>query len=722
MKRARSLHLEKQVPPPKEKKLSSRWELTWRIVACAAAYLIVVGFFLYDLRSGQVALAAGDIARETVKASREVEDSITTETRRQEAMNAVGKVFVRDDAIPQQVQSDLEECYKLIDDMRTLSQQDYANWETSKKLDDTVGPYDYSQSLLEQCKKVLPYLSESDLRTMLTASQNQLSKLYEDINTQMSAVMVNDINENAVAQQITTVAEALKASGNVYSNELLTMAGSIVSQFMRANTVYSEELTEVARTKAADGVEAVVYKVGQNIVREGETVTEAQIAVLEKLGLLQQSGHVMFRRAVGLALISALLLLAMWMYLFFFEQETFSSLRKVLLINIVLVITLVACWLTKQLNYYLVPAALGAMLLAVLLEHRLAVVCNFALAGLVGLLAVVGQNGDFTGEAFQVSLAALVGGCAAIYVVYRNPQRTTVLISGLAAGAVSMLVFAGVDMVALASWDVLVRDGMMGLMSGLLSAVICLGTLPVWEWAFQVVTPMKLLEISNPNHPLLKRLLVEASGTYHHSIVVGNLAESAAQAIGANALLTRTGAYYHDVGKLKRPYFFSENQGNENPHDHIEPLLSAKIISAHPTDGYELAKEYKVPAPILNIIREHHGDGKIAYFYYKAQQQAGEGETVDEKDYRYPGPLPHTREAALIMLADTVEAAVRSMKERTPEKIDEMITKLVHAKLDEGQLRHCALTLSDLDVICASFRAVLGGVYHERVRYPNQKL
>jgi len=297
-----------------------------------------------------------------------------------------------------------------------------------------------------------------------------------------------------------------------------------------------------------------------------------------------------------------------------------------------------------------------------------------------------------------------------------------VLMSGLAAGAVSLLVYSGVDLITLTSGKTLLENGLMGLRGGLLAAVICLGTLPVWEWVFQVVTPMKLLEISNPNHPLLKRLMVEASGTYHHSIIVGNLAESAAQAIGANALLTRTGAYYHDVGKLKRPYFFKENQGAENPHDHIEPLLSARIISAHPTDGYEMAKEYKVPAPILNIIREHHGDSKIAYFYYKAQQQAAEGETVNEADFRYAGPLPHTRESALIMLADTVEAAVRSMQEHTPEKMDEMITKLVHAKLDEGQLRHCPLTLGDLDIICASFRTVLGGVYHERIAYPNQKL
>lgn len=703
-------------------KTPRRFGLASRIICCVLTYVLLIGILAYDLSARQVALSAGDIATETIKATREVVDQVTTETMQQDAMNAVGKVSVRDDAIAQQVQTDLESCYQNIEDMRTLAQQDYANWQSAQVGTDSSATYDYSQSLLEQCKKVLPFFNETELRAMLDAKDAQLEKLFQDINEQVTKAMEEDISENAVAQQVSAISEALANSTNVYSSELLSIGNSIVSQYMRANTVYSEELTEVARNKARDGVEPVVYKTGQNIVREGETVTQAQIAILEELGILQQNSGVLSLRLAGAVLITGIILLCMWLYLALFEQETFGSMRMVILINTVVLLTVLTCWLTENLNIYLIPSVMGAMLIAVLVEHRIAVVCNFALAGLAGLLAVIDQSGNFANMALPVTLATLTAGCVAVYVVYRNPQRTTILISGLAAGVINLLMFAGADFIASASWEVVLHDAVMGMMAGLLAAVICLGTLPIWEWVFQIVTPMKLLEISNPNHPLLKRLLVEASGTYHHSIVVGNLAESAAQAIGANALLTRTGAYYHDVGKLKRPYFFKENQGNENPHDHIDPQLSAKIIRAHPTDGYELAREYKVPAPILNIIREHHGDSKIAYFYHKAKQMAPEGTVIDENNFRYPGPLPQTREAAVIMLADTVEAAVRSLKDHSPEKIDEMITRLVHAKLNEGQLRHCALTLSDLDIITVTFRNMLSGVYHERIEYPDQDI
>ncbi|MGN0762310.1 MAG: HDIG domain-containing metalloprotein, partial [Aristaeellaceae bacterium] len=233
--------------------------------------------------------------------------------------------------------------------------------------------------------------------------------------------------------------------------------------------------------------------------------------------------------------------------------------------------------------------------------------------------------------------------------------------------------------------------------------------------------PSKLLELANPNHPLLRRLLIEAPGTYHHSIIVANLAEAAAEKIGANPFLARTGAYFHDVGKLKRPLYFKENQMGDNPHDRTDPYVSAAILTTHTRDGVQLAQKYHLPPEIQRIISEHHGDTPVMYFYHKALQQS-DGKPVDIADFRYDGPRPCTKESAVIMLADTIEAAVRSMPDPTPQAIERFIEKLVRGKLEDGQLSNSPLTLRDIDGICEAFATVLNGVFHERIEYPNVKI
>ena len=251
-----------------------------------------------------------------------------------------------------------------------------------------------------------------------------------------------------------------------------------------------------------------------------------------------------------------------------------------------------------------------------------------------------------------------------------------------------------------------------------MAAVLCIAFDPIVETAFHLATPAKLLELSNPNHPLLRRLLIEASGTYHHSIIVANLAEAAAEAVGGNPLLARAGAYFHDIGKLKRPLYFKENQIGENPHEHTNPYVSAAIVTAHTRDGLTMAQQYHLPQEIQDIIVEHHGDTPVMYFYHKALEQAG-GQAVDIADFRYDGRRPQSKESAIIMLADTVEAAVRSMPDPTPKAINDFIARLVRGKLDDGQLDEAPLTLRDVTRICSAFATVLNGVFHERIEYPS---
>ena len=235
------------------------------------------------------------------------------------------------------------------------------------------------------------------------------------------------------------------------------------------------------------------------------------------------------------------------------------------------------------------------------------------------------------------------------------------------------------------------------------------------------MTPAKLIELSNPNQPLLRRLMIETPGTYHHSMIVANLAEAAAEAIGADALLVRVGAYYHDIGKLVRPLYFKENQIGENPHDKTDPRVSTAILTEHTRDGVELAKKHHLPEPIIDMIQQHHGDTAAMYFYAKTVKQLGE-ENVDINDFRYDGPKPQTSEAAILMLSDTVEAAVRSIPEPTQAKISAMIRKLVRGKMEDGQLDECTLTFRDIGKICTAYETVLKGVFHERIEYPSVNL
>ncbi len=261
-----------------------------------------------------------------------------------------------------------------------------------------------------------------------------------------------------------------------------------------------------------------------------------------------------------------------------------------------------------------------------------------------------------------------------------------------------------------------------GVGNGLLSAVVAIGMLPYLESAFGVTTPITLLELSSPNHALLRELLRKAPGTYYHSMMVCNLAEAAAEAVKANPLLTRVGAYYHDIGKMKRPYFFSENQlSGENPHDKISPNLSALIIGAHVKDGLEYARKYRLPRVIRDIIQQHHGTSLISFFYQRAVEQNG-ADKVAIENFRYEGPLPQSKEAAIIMLADAVEAGVRSLSKPTGNRVELLIRRIIKDKLSDGQMDQCDLTLKELDQIGNAFVHIMSGIYHTRVEYPEKDL
>ncbi|MGH9799115.1 MAG: HD family phosphohydrolase [Blastocatellia bacterium] len=362
---------------------------------------------------------------------------------------------------------------------------------------------------------------------------------------------------------------------------------------------------------------------------------------------------------------------------------------------------------------FAVPFAACALVLSMLIGSQLALVAGLMSAILVGFTAP-------SGMAFVAF--SLGGSVTAIYSVQRYRTRNAVIIASTAVGCINVLMGLAAMLIAEQDWRWQRILG--GVMAGLVGAVLTAGAaslaVPVYESAFDILTDMKLLELSNADNPLLQQLAIRTPGTNHHSFMVAVLAEAAAKAIGANALLARTACLYHDIGKLSAPNMYIENQkGGPNPHDTRPPISSARIIASHVTQGIEMAREANLPAQIIDFIPQHHGTRVLAYFYHKAKAQAEtRGEIINVEDFRYPGPKPQTREAVILMLADGAEAAVRSLDEHSPENIQAIVRKITDTVVADGQLDESNITMRELTVIRESLINTLINVYHERISYP----
>ena len=439
--------------------------------------------------------------------------------------------------------------------------------------------------------------------------------------------------------------------------------------------------------------------------------------MLEALGKVDNDPTNMI---LGCALMMLALMVAVGLYMYRYELDIARRPRTLLLLGILYVLVVGLALFFRIFNPYFVPTAtgLGLLLITLLVRPRLAIFSTILLSVPVALIAGVSDNSLFNAVTFTVLLTAFVSGPVAVTVLRHRQQRTAALLAGVLVGVTNFLCVIAVGMINGAVSSDTALNGLCAAGSGLCAAILCIGVQPILEWIFNLTTSAKLLELSNPNQPLLRRMLLEAPGSYHHSIIVANLAETAASAIGANGLLARVGAYYHDVGKLKRPMYFKENQmAGDNPHDRTDPRVSAAILTAHTRDGYQMGLKARLPEPILDIIRQHHGDSPMVFFYDKAVKLYGD--KVDIAAFRYEGPRPRSREAAVVMLADTIEAAARALPDPDPEKIDALIHKLVRAKMTDGQLDESALTFADLERICRAFQSVLSGVFHERIEYPD---
>ncbi|MEN8686567.1 MAG: HDIG domain-containing metalloprotein, partial [Desulfuromonadales bacterium] len=362
--------------------------------------------------------------------------------------------------------------------------------------------------------------------------------------------------------------------------------------------------------------------------------------------------------------------------------------------------------------FYFFPFAVGTMLVRIVLNSEVSLVFAILTAFITGALF---------GNSFAIMFFAFLTSLAGAHWVRHVNERSSLFRAGFRLGMFNFTLLIALHLMTSKPFDLqLVYKLAFGFSGGLAAAVMVTGIVPLVESIFRYTTNIKLLELANMNNPLLRDLMVQAPGTYHHSIIVGNLAEAAAENIGVNPLMVRVAAYYHDIGKIRKPLYFIENIGaQENRHDKLAPSMSALILMAHVKDGAEMAREARLGKALNDIIREHHGTGLMKFFYDRAKSKANPGvEQVDERDYRYPGPKPQTREAALIMLADAVEAASRTLTDPTPARVQGMVQKIINNIFIDGQLDECELTLKDIHNIAKSFNLVLGGIFHYRVDYP----
>lgn len=682
-----------------------------QILFAVVTYLLLLVICLMAISPEQYDLSVGDVAPKTITASKDIVDEITTERRRQNAANAVSPVYYKDDSISDTVLADMDAIFTELRAVRELGEQIRGTWGEDGAFTDE----DYAQAtgLLTTLT-----LNNYQLRTLMNTDETDFESLYQSLLSATRTTLVSTIAEGQINDAINNIQQIV--SYNTRTDLWYNVAIPTLRACLQPNMLIDQEATEENRQKARDAVEPTVYKQDQNIVVKGDRVTAEQIAVLESLGLLRGNSFDLWLY-VGTAAMLALIVAALYLFVYMYVPQLFSAGASALVMLIASVLTITLSLLVgTYVSVNAMPVVLAAMLVVNLVGTQAAFVVNLGVSLIVSFLTVKG-TGLMTSQVLSVLMMTVLGGVASIFLLRRNAARVFVLVSGFIVGLLNFGVLLCVG--ALTSSDVsnVFYDAAQAIFGAFVSAILCVGLQPMLEAAFNLVTPAKLIELSNPNQPLLRRMMIETPGTYHHSMIVANLGEAAAEAVGANALLVRVGAYYHDIGKLVRPLYFKENQMGENPHDKTDPRVSAAILTEHTRDGVELAKKHHLPEPIIDMIRQHHGDTPAMYFYAKTVKLVGE-ENVDIRDFRYDGPKPQTSEAAILMLSDTVEAAVRSLSDPTREKISEMIRKLVRGKMEDGQLDECTLTFRDIGRICKAFETVLQGVFHERIEYPNVNL
>lgn len=669
-----------------------------RIVLFVLAFVLTIVCIGTGPIQQRETVQVGSVATKRYVAPEDAVDEAATEKLREAAANSVGPIYKTDTTV--------------MDKNVTLVKGVF------QELDTVLAGLPEGESFYNAVQEIsleLPVvLSNRQLMAYESLTEEQRNNFSNDCVSALKGIYEEGVTADGLTEAKATGVEHLQEL--TWSSDLKTMAGVILSAAVEPNLIVDEAAVEAAKEGKRAEVDEVMIRKNQKIVDEGEIITQEIYDKLVALNLVSETGlEGSLMPLLGSLVITGMLFAALYLFFRWGKGNILLKPNEIrMLFTIYIMMVLLIRVLAKLTVFTIIPVGLFAMLVSLLVGRRMALWLN-ALFCIIGCFIF---NGDV-----QFLMYALISGTFAALIIQKTDKR-----SHLIPAAFGM---AAVDFVATISlgfffWEgysaeLLMQSGI-GAVTGLLSMIVAVGSLPFWENMFEANTPLRLMELTNPNNELLRKLMIEAPGTYHHSLIVANLAETAVYDIGGNTALARAGAYYHDVGKLRYPQFFAENQSGHNPHDELPPEKSAKIITGHTKGGLELAERYKLPPVVRDMIVEHHGNSLVKFFYFKALKLYG-AENVNEADYRYQGRIPSSRESAVVMLADTVEAAVRSMlgHGKTMEEAEAAVKNLMKDKLDDGQLNNSGLTLNELETIRLAFLKVFHGMYHERVSYPEQK-
>ncbi|MFC1595370.1 HD family phosphohydrolase [Gemmatimonadota bacterium] len=541
-----------------------------------------------------------------------------------------------------------------------------------------------------------------------------------------------DTGEGEILQRLSVVVDmnqVFDSLANMLRNNLpladmrLVTAGfELTRAVLRPNLIYDEERTERRREAAASEIPLFKGTVlaDEKIIDEHTRVDEEVIDKLASLNTAlaereyDRSLWPVVRTWLARILIIILVLGVYVAWLREHRETLLQNNRKLITLAIVIAIELALVYLLREssvLSVYLAPVAVATMLLTILFDTGIGLVTAFVIGFLLG--SVLGFD-------FQSALVHTLAGATGVFTVSHVRKRSHFYRALWVVPLVYLISILGVELLRFNSAEILYTSMLYGAANGALSVVITMGLLPIFESLFNFSTNISLLELSDLNHPLLRQLAMRAPGTYQHSLMMAEMSAAAAEACGANELLTRIGAYFHDIGKMNKPEYYVENQQDRNPHEKLAPNMSSLIVSTHVKEGIELAEEYRLPEAIKAFIPEHHGTMSMTYFFLKAVEDAKEGEKVSEDDFRYDGPKPQSIETGIVMLADSVEAASRVLQEPSPRRFRMMVRELVERRFEDGELDECPITLRDLRLVQESFVSVLSSRFHQRIDYPDR--
>ena len=561
------------------------------------------------------------------------------------------------------------------------------NWtENEEKL---VNAYQKYPTLTLKKREKIEEVTLAITTTLLTNGlmETDMQTLPEQLTTQLAPIRLPRIHKTLIANTILTYIKPNKQIDKAKTQDAINEAIAIITPFK------------------------TTYKKGMPIIYEGEPVTSAHIDAFKALNIYGVKPNII--KFVGILLANILLFLIFERFIHRFAPKLYTQTKYFYLIYIIVLTVVLLTHFLQTISQvpamFLIPIPLVALITSTLISPNIALLTG----ALVAMMIAMMSHSDFGLFSYL-----FLSNCGATFVITQSTNRTQLIKNGYIVGLINIILVITIGLLTEQSsltWFGI--SSSLAFANGILSFILGLGLLPYCESLFKITTSQTLLELANLDHPLLKRLMLTAPGTYQHSIMVANLAEAAAQAINADPILARVGAYYHDIGKMKRPHFYSENQTGENPHESITPHMSKMIIASHPKDGVELAKKYKLPAILLDFMMQHHGTCLVGFFYEQAIQS---DDDTTQDDFRYPGPKPQFKESGIVMLADTIEATIRSQKNPNPAKIESLVTKLIKDKIDDHQLDECPLSLKEINTIKTTFLSILNSMYHHRIDYTEE--